>query len=100
MIIMSTFSEESTPIAQRTRDLLSAAGEAVFFAPHGTTGVFISVDDENPDNFVVYASDDTQDLDIVRGFDSLEMSWAYARIVAETAGLTEEDIDSDVYVTE
>jgi hypothetical protein len=98
MIILATYTEESTPIAKKTRDLLSETGELVILVPHGTTGVFITID-EDTNEFIVYANDGLQDLDVVKGFSDLDESWAYARLVAHAAGLTEEDIMADVYET-
>lgn len=100
-MIIVTFSDEETLLAQKTRDLLTTMGRTVVLVPYGITGLHITIDEnEGKNELVVYACDDQQDLDIARGFNSLQECRDYAKIVVAEAGLTEEDIDSDVWEVE
>lgn len=103
-MIIKTFSNDETKVAAQLRDVLeSTTNKRHYIVPFGVSGLFVSFDDKEKD-LVVYASrdveSDVRDLDIARRFDSVADCWEYARVIAKEAGLSEDDIDGDVWEVE
>lgn len=68
-----------------------------YFVPHGLDGLFITFDKESNDLAVIAENETADALDFVQGFKDLDECWSYARIVAKEAGLSEDDIDADIF---
>jgi hypothetical protein len=97
-MIIKTFSYQETETAIKVRDLIeSVAQQRVYLVPHGVENLFISIDEKANDNLIVYAARGAEDLDIARGFDRVSDCWKYAKVIAKEAGLSEDDIDADVW---
>lgn len=99
-MIIKTFSDESTLLGQKTRDLLGTTGKRVVLVPDGVQELFITLEEET-NELVIYLTDgEGKFLDIARGYESLEECWTYAMIVTTAADLPEENIAADVYEKE
>lgn len=98
-LIVNTQSESGTKIAQKQREVLNQSGQEMILVPFGVTSLFITVDDNQ---LVVYSQRDDEslgcmDLDIAKGFDSVDECWDYASVVMKQSGLPEESCDADVW---
>lgn len=101
-VLIKTFSDQETKNAIKTRELLELiTKQRVYIVPKGVSCLFISIDEKNNNDLVVYVTRDGEegptDLDIVRGFESITECWEYARVIAKESGLSDEDIDADVW---
>ncbi|UVI31175.1 hypothetical protein [Paenibacillus spongiae] len=64
------------------------------------TGMFVTIEEiPNTDlvELIVVASDDHGDIFVTKGFDTIDDCYEYARIFAKGIGLSEENIDGDVF---
>jgi hypothetical protein len=95
-MIIKTKSPKETKIAASLRDALRYAGVEVYLVPEGIDGFFITIDDER-NELVVIASNDTEDIDRVYGFNSVQECLNYAEFVAKEAGISKDNIYADVW---
>jgi PHP family Zn ribbon phosphoesterase len=97
---IKTTSYHQTELAKKLREVIKATGTDVVLVPHGVTDLFITVEDDRELTVILQSSNhgyDCTDLDIVKGFDSIDECWQYARVVMTEAGLSNDSCDSDVW---
>jgi hypothetical protein len=98
LMIIKALSSESNEIARKARNFIQEISkERVYLVPHGLDGLFITIDSKSKELTVIADNGTADDLDIVQGFNELEECWDYARIVAKEAGLSENNIDADIF---
>ena len=95
-MIIQTYSDYELDIAKAIRDSLKATGEHLVIIPHTSNYAFISTED-NAELIVAIEAEDGSELDVAKGFQSLDDCREYARLVGKYAGFPDENIDSDVY---
>jgi PHP family Zn ribbon phosphoesterase len=93
-MIIKTSSQEQTELVQKLREIVKAAGNDMVVVPNNVTDLFITVQIEGP--VVILQCDlgpfGMLEVDIVKGFDSVQECWEYARLVTSEAGLSNDSI--------
>jgi hypothetical protein len=95
-MIIQTYTDYELDVAKAIRDSLKATGEHLVIIPHTSNYAFISTED-NGELIVAIEAEDGSELDVAKGFQSLDDCREYARLVGNYAGFPDENIDSDVY---
>lgn len=107
-IIIRTNSEDGeTKAAQAAREFFQTINPEmpVMIVPFEAQSCFITIDEDAEDGnqliVIIYNGEENfgseREIDIARGFNSVEDCWKYARLVAKVAGFSEDNIDADVF---
>jgi hypothetical protein len=93
-MIIKTSSDEQTELVQKLREIVKATGNDMVVVPYNVTDLFITVQIEGP--VVILQCDlgpfGMLEVDIAKGFDSVQECWKYARLVTREAGLSNDSI--------
>lgn len=102
-MIIKTNTNEQTEKAKKLRDLLSSLGQDVVLVPYGVNELFITIQDDNELAVIVSNSErefSFTELDLVTGFPSVADCRAYAEMIKNESGLSEDCIDAEVWEVE
>jgi hypothetical protein len=102
-LIIKTKNHFQTGQAKKVRDLLRCfdEGQDVVVVPYDAKYLLITMDDTDGNQLSVFIYDSEDDeMDIVKGFDSVQECIDYTKLVISEAGLPEDSYDRDVWEVE